>query len=107
MQTKLQSPPSAVAAEVVAGDVQTLPQIARRCASTRQSKLVHPSTVLRWTLDGVKTPDGRPIRSEGVRRRKSLNTSRMWMESYHRSRPDSIARLTRSSEFISFGGNAC
>jgi hypothetical protein len=58
---------STVAAEVAAGDVITMPQVARRCASTRQSKPVHPSTPLRWVLDGVKTPDGRRVKLEACR----------------------------------------
>jgi hypothetical protein len=58
---------SSVAAEVAAGDVVTMPQVARQCASTRQGKPVHPSTPLRWVLDGVKTPDGRRVKLEACR----------------------------------------
>jgi Protein of unknown function (DUF1580) len=55
-----------VAAEVAAGDVITMPQVARRCGSTRQGRPVHPATPLRWVFDGVKTPSGR-IKLEAVR----------------------------------------
>jgi len=58
---------STVAAEVAAGDVITCPHLARRCGSTRQSKPVHPSTVLRWILEGVKTLGGGRVRLEAVR----------------------------------------
>jgi hypothetical protein len=67
MQAILEPPPSVVAAEVAAGDVITMPQIARRCASTRQGKPVHPSTPLRWVFLGVKTPDGRRVKLEACR----------------------------------------
>src|SRR5437773_2658802 len=58
---------SEVAAEVAAGDVLSCPQIARRCASTRQGRPVHPATVLRWILDGVRTHDGRKVKLEACR----------------------------------------
>jgi Protein of unknown function (DUF1580) len=67
MNANTQTLTSIVAAEVAAGDVMTMPQIARRCASTRESKPVHPSTPLRWVLDGVKTPDGRLVKLEACR----------------------------------------
>src|SRR5229473_3410516 len=67
MQASLQSPPPAVAAEVANGDVLTCPQLARRGPSTRQGKPLHPSTVLRWILDGVKTADGRRVKLEACR----------------------------------------
>jgi hypothetical protein len=67
MQASLQSLPSAVAAEVANGDVLTCPQLARRGPSTRQGKPLHPSTVLRWILQGVKTPDGRRVKLEACR----------------------------------------
>jgi hypothetical protein len=58
---------STVAAEVAAGDVLTMPQVARRCGSTRQGRPVHPATPLRWVFNGVRTPDGRRIKLEAVR----------------------------------------
>ena len=68
MSANTQAPlTSAVAAEVAAGDVLTMPQVARRCASTRQGKSVHPSTPLRWVLGGVKIPSGRVVRLEACR----------------------------------------
>jgi Protein of unknown function (DUF1580) len=67
MQANAQLSPPSVAAEVAAGDVVTMPQVARQCASTRQGKPVHPSTPLRWVFDGVKTPDGRRVKLEACR----------------------------------------
>jgi hypothetical protein len=58
---------STVAAEVAAGDVLTCPQVARRAPSTRQGRPLHPSTVLRWMLSGVRTANGRTVRLEAVR----------------------------------------
>jgi hypothetical protein len=67
MQANQQLSPPSVAAEVAAGDMLTMLQLARRCASTRQSKPVHPSTPLRWAFCGVKTPDGRRVKLEACR----------------------------------------
>jgi hypothetical protein len=67
MSANTQTLTSIVAVEVAAGDVNTMPQIARRCASTRQGKPVHPSTPLRWVFLGVKTPDGRRVKLEACR----------------------------------------
>jgi len=62
-----QTPTLTVAAEVAAGDVLTCPEVARRGPSTRQGKRLHPSTVLRWVLHGVRTPTGQRVRLEAVR----------------------------------------
>jgi hypothetical protein len=67
MKTNLHSNPSTVAAEVAAGDVVTMPQVARRCASTRQGKPVHPSTPLRWVFHGVRTLGNRRVKLEACR----------------------------------------
>ena len=67
MSANTQTLTSTVAAEVAAGDVLTCPQLARRCPSTRQSRPLHPSTVLRWMLSGVRTAAGLTVRLEAVR----------------------------------------
>jgi hypothetical protein len=53
--------------EIEAGEGEPLARAARRIPSTRQSKPVTLSCLLRWVLSGVRGPGGQRIRLEAAR----------------------------------------
>lgn len=50
--------------------------------STRTGKNVHPSTMTRWILKGIKTPDGRRVKLRAVRVGWAWYTSRPWLNEF-------------------------
>jgi hypothetical protein len=56
-----------VTAEVLAGFGLSMAQAARRVSLGRDDKPTSPSTIFRWSRDGVRLPDGSRLYLEAVR----------------------------------------
>jgi hypothetical protein len=58
---------SQVFEEIARGEGQTLHQLAKLFPPARRGRPVSLSCILRWVLDGTRTPDGRTVRLEAAR----------------------------------------
>lgn len=69
--------------------------------STRPGKNVHPSTVSRWILKGVKTPDGRRVKLRAVRLGWAWYTTRAWLDEFiTASTPETAAPVATASRTL-------
>jgi hypothetical protein len=61
---------------------RTLSHVARRFPPNKGNRPVHPSSLTRWILDGIRLSDGSRIRLRGVRFPSGWRNTDEWIEDF-------------------------
>lgn len=82
MTTSTISDKQTMIARLRAEGAKPAPAIAKKAPSQREGTAVHPGTISRWALKGVKLADGRTVRLEAFKVGRVLMTSEAALERF-------------------------